>query len=195
MSEYDLTIGTTLSDERMSKCLLHLCKLGIINKSSNIQFNKKNRPWALPNNEIVKLSLLNLAAIAEFLDFISSTLNVSQENLMKTEPFSNLPWWEESVWIPISFSPAKVFEDDPEGSYFFGSVHGLQKALIIIKEKSKIAFGEDIPEYSQMRINYQDFCQTPVHIENKIQYFNWVWKGLFDATNISIKNNASIIGI
>ena len=194
MSEYILDIGECYDNRRMKLCLSYLHQLGLVQKNIFGKFGGQNVDLLNVSGKSLKtVSLLNLATVSLFLDYVGKLFDTPTYELMKNDDFSNLPFWQESLWVPLEFSPSKVFERDRDGPFFFGSAPRLLLTLNKVKKLSRIPLGK-VPEgYEQMVQDYDLFIEKFDGFSDNSSCIQWVWKCLHYATEIAMQNSLPLL--
>jgi hypothetical protein len=113
MSEFHLDVGACVNERRKRTCISHLVEFGFINEAADLGFE---------HHQPIKIySLLNLATVTAFTDYVADLVGRPTSDLMNDDDFANLPYWQDSIWASLDFAPARPFEDDLDGPFFFGS--------------------------------------------------------------------------
>jgi hypothetical protein len=113
---------------------------------------------------------------------------------MNNDEFSNLPFWQESIWVPIDFCPSKVFEKDRDGPFFFGSAPRLISTLNKVKDLSRIPLGKAPEGYEEMVLNYDSFIEKFDGFSEDTSCIQWVWYCLYYATELAIGKKLPLLG-
>ena len=105
----------------------------------------------------------------------------------------NLPWWENSLWLPVDFEDAGTLEDDP--TFFVGSCQALLRDLDALKVKSPLNLGEAPPAYAEMRADFQKFVRAGDALGlSADDCVRWVWKALREAAELAILEDTALWG-
>jgi len=186
MSEFDLSVGASYEDRRRALCASHLRDLGLSGEVSSL---------GLQAQEPVKLiTLLNIATVGCFLDYVAESAGRPTGELMDDPAFANLPYWQDSLWAPLDFTPAKAFEDDSDGPFFFGSSPRLLAALNHIKTISRIPLGPAPSQYEVMISDPRTFYKTFDRLADEQSCIQWVWRGLHDAATLALQKRVPMLG-
>lgn len=194
MSEYDLIVGKSYDKRRNDVCLGHLQSLGLVSKGMFGGFKGDNAKWAAFSKESAAFSLLNLATVCVFTDHVAQVMGQTQESLMNHETLGNLPWWMDSVWVPVDFSLHRAFEEDADGPFFLGSVSRLLVALGEVKKRSTIALDRKPPSYSAVREDPCGFAKDFQGLKDDEECIQWVWNGLYEAATLAETQQMPLLG-
>jgi hypothetical protein len=104
--------------------------------------------------------------------------------------YRNLPWWDDSVWLPIELEPATLEVDAP---FFLGSCTALLRELHDLQKTSQIQLGSAPQGYEEMRADIRKFYRS-FHSGGTFQLTDadcvrWVWLALRDGAELAIKEN------
>lgn len=197
MSEYLLLIGKIENRSLEKVCIQHLAKQGLVEENIFRASTGENLNWTAVESNIDELCLMNLASIGLFLDHAARLegFSDSTEALFKTQ-FKHLPWYMESIWLPIPFdAPAIPSDEERDYDMFIGSCWSLYDNLKKIREKSNLGLGETPQGYKFMRENYVEFSKSDFELNDDKSVIQWVWKGLWDGVTAAMKHNAPMMGI
>jgi hypothetical protein len=186
MSELTLTVGECCDERRSNQCISHIQELGLNPDVSCFRSQERGL------NK--KFLLLNLATVGVFLDYSASLVSKSTNELISDPAFMNLPFWQESFWIPQDFAPAKAFEEDDDGPFFFGSNLQLLLTLDFIKSVSRIPLGPVPPAYDLMVRDLRSFYREFKGIDGEQGCIQWVWRGLYDGATLAVQNKLPMAG-
>jgi hypothetical protein len=110
--------------------------------------------------------------------------------------FRNLPWWENSIWLPVEFNPPEKPSIEENGfPVFVGSSHRLLSELEEVQRSSPLALGTTPQGYDEMRSDLEGFYRSQFSLSEESSIIQWVWKGLYDAALIAIRERAPIWGM
>lgn len=186
MSEFTLTVGECYEQRRSERCMTHLQSLGI---SADPTFF---RPHA--SNPHRTYLLLNDATVGTFLDYVARLAGRPGNQLMNDPAFNNLPYWQDTLWIPFDFAHATAFVDDPDGPFFFGSSPRLLATLNAIKSSSQIPLGPAPAGYDLMISDERAFYKGFRGLQDDPSCIQWVWRGLHDAATLAVGNKLPMLG-
>jgi hypothetical protein len=68
-----------------------------------------------------------------------------------TSKYSNMPWWDNAVWLPIELEPVTL---EPEDPIFVGSSTALLRELRNLQNVSQIELGSAPEGYEEMRADW-----------------------------------------
>ena len=194
MSEYYLTVGKGYEKRRRIVCLGHMQNLGLVSKGFFGGFKGDNAKWTVSDREIAAYSLLNLATVCVFTDHVAQVMRQTPDILMEHETLGNLPWWMDSVWLPVDFSQHRAFEDDADGPFFLGSVPRLLAALDEVKRQSHIALDRTPASYSAMCRDPRGFVSDFHGLKDNDECVQWVWNALYEAATHADKQHLPVLG-
>lgn len=148
--------------------------------------------WRLCPERVAEISLLNLASVCSFLDYVAGSegFRDSGEGMEGTR-FRNLPWWEESVWLPVAIDPPPE-PHDPSEPLFVGSSPGLLAELASIRTMSRLDLGAIPDGYLEMRNDFKAFSRSSFELAGRDAVIRRVWRGLNDAAEIAVRNAAPL---
>jgi hypothetical protein len=146
------------------------------------------------SDEKTFLCALNGASFVLFLDHVSaldghadlqSAFAACQRGDSR---FRNMPWWDDSVWLPFAFSGVGPMEGD--FPTFVGSCPALLKELEIIRELSPLGLGAKPQGYEEMRKDITAFYRN-VHLRlDDADTIRWIWRVLYDGAEIAMASKA-----
>lgn len=146
--------------------------------------------WRRIPENITTVSLLNLASVGLFLDHVRQLPGFSEAR------FRNLPWWENSIWLPVEFTPPEEPIIQENGwSIFLGSSRRLIAELEDIRGVSPVRLGNRPPGYDMMRSDLKGFYRSEFSLTEDDIILQWVWRGLYDAAEIANREGAPIWGM
>ena len=88
--------------------------------------------------ESAMISVLNDASLDAFNTFAAGLEGFSVNDAITKTALRNLPWWLQSVWLPIEFDPPKELASDEGDPTFVRSSIRLLNDLAKIKEMSPL---------------------------------------------------------
>lgn len=147
--------------------------------------------WARYDGPGVQLSLLNLASLVFFTDYVARLegFKDSSRALGKMR-FKNLPLWETSVWLPTRLNI--VPEPRPSYPVFIGSAVTLLEELTEIQRASDLELGGAPEGYDRMRADLSAFCSSPFRLADERDIHRWVWRGLRDGAEAAAQMGAPV---
>ena len=149
--------------------------------------------WNNCREKIAWISILNLSSVCMFNDYAASLEGIrDSSNAMERTRFKSLPWWMYSYWLPIRLKAPVPPGDDWD--FLLGSSYTLLDELTEIKAMSDIDLDQVPPGYQLMRSDPKAWFKSEFELENDDDIIRWVWRGLWDAAELSIKENAPIFG-
>jgi hypothetical protein len=104
----------------------------------------------------------------------------------------NLPWWLQSVWLPIEFDPPKELASDEGDPTFVRSSIRLLNDLAKIKEMSPLNVSATPPTYGGMRNDNRSWFSIPHHLSDD-DTIKWVWNAFRDGAQISIERQCPMM--
>jgi hypothetical protein len=155
------------------------------------------QPWLNQPHELAIISCLNGATVMEFLRHTVQLAGYSDER----DGFAagedgklrerNFPWWDNSLWLPIKFDNPSGLRDEP--TYFIGSCQRLIVELDEMKRVSPLQLGQVVPEYFDMRADFQKFIRANHELNLTFEdSVRWVWRALREGAEIAISKNAAL---
>lgn len=196
MMDYELRVGTPFffEDEawQVETFLERLEKLGLVKRDSTGKIGGENAAWAGHRGPVTRISALTIEAVGLLLDHAGSLLGKSNKELMNDELYGHLPWWLESIWIPVDF-PLII----PEDHLFMGSLDKLCQALETIRTLSPYALGTIPPGYEKMRADpdspWDDELDWPKD-QLEIRCIQWAWLAFYQAATEALAQNTAFVG-
>ena len=186
MSEFDLSVGDSYDIRRTQLCISHLRNLGLSSKASD---------WGLETRQpIKKFFLLNLGTVVMFTDYVAKLVGRPTRLLMRDDAFENLPYWQDTLWAPVAFTPGKAFENDQAGPFYFGSSPRLLETLNYIKSISRIPLGPVPQQYDLMVTDFRAFYKNFRDLDSEQSCIQWVWRGLYDAATLAVQSKSPMLG-
>jgi len=145
--------------------------------------------------EDITISLLNLASVCCFLDHVAKLEGFpdSETALDKTR-FRNLPWWQTSIWLPLVFRPPQELAiESEELPVFLGSSQGLLSDLDEVQRLSGLDLGKKPDGYDRMRMDLSAFRRSDFVSADESSVVRWVWLGLRDGAEISLRRSSPLL--
>jgi hypothetical protein len=107
-----------------------------------------------------------------------------------TSKYSNMPWWDNAVWLPIELEPVTLEPGDP---IFVGSSTSPLRELRDLQNVSPIELGSAPEGYEEMRADWRKFYRS-VHSGGAarltdVDCLRWIWVTLRDGADLAIKEN------
>jgi len=100
----------------------------------------------------------------------------------------NLPWWDDSIWLPLEFDKPGTLED--RSTFFVGSCQQLIVELEEMRHTSSLRLGEVVPEYTDMRTDFLNFVRSnPDLALSDDDTIRWMWRALRDGAELAISQN------
>ena len=148
--------------------------------------------WLAANDQVAVISLLNLASVVVFLQHVARLDGFSSEQdafaafESGTTSFKNMPWWDNSIWLPVEIEAPKSFEgDDPT---FIGSAPALLRELRTLQEASPLDLGRAPNGYEQMRADIGQFYRSDNEEQlDEPAIIQWIWRALHDGAELAIQ--------
>ena len=143
------------------------------------------------------LCFLNGASLMEFLEHVGAVEGYPDGNTALAafargdSRLKNMPYWENSIWLPIDFEPAGTLEDDP--TVFVGSAPALLRELTDLQQRSPLGLGASPNGYEQMRQDIRAFYRG--HRASQLDEsdtIRWIWRALFDGATIANKSMSAL---
>jgi hypothetical protein len=103
----------------------------------------------------------------------------------------NMPYWENSIWLPFDFEPAGTLEDDP--TVFVGSGPALLRELTDLQRRSPLGLGASPNGYERMRQDIRAFYRDSRASQlDEADTIRWIWRALFDGATIANKSMSAL---
>ncbi len=152
--------------------------------------------WLAAERDETTICCLNGASVVEFLRHVVRCEGYSDERTgfaageNGNSKYRNMPWWDDSVWLPIELEPRTLEVDAP---FFVGSCTALLRELRDLQGISQIQLGSAPEGYQEMRADIRKFYRS-VHSGATLQltdadYVRWIWLALRDGAELAIKEN------
>jgi hypothetical protein len=105
--------------------------------------------------------------------------------------WKNLPWWDNSLWLPREFGNPGGLDDVP--TFFIGSCQGLVAELDELKRISALRLGEVPTAYSDMRKDFLQFVRSDRELDLSAEDgIRWVWRALREGAELAIAQDAAL---
>jgi hypothetical protein len=183
----DLAIG--LLDAETEKHVARICsRIGLKGWP-----NPDSQPDPMSGTTLI--SLLNDASFDLFNNYAAGLEGFSGPEAMVETSFRNLPWWLQSVWLPIEFDPPSDLASDEGDPTFVGSSIRLARELTTIKTMSSLDFGAIPSSYMEMRKNYRSWFRATLDHRNPLsqdETIRWIWNALSEAAQMSIESKVPV---
>jgi len=143
--------------------------------------------WRTCADNIARIDIFNLASVNVFLEHASEIEKRSRIKLR------NLPTHVYDVWLPFDFEPTAQPEiSDGDWPVPLLSSTRLLVELDEIQRLSDLNFGKVPSGYELMRSDPNEFYKSEISLDGNT-VIQWVWKGLWDAAELSIQNSAPVL--
>ena len=183
----DLVIGPADLSHLEQAIAAHLTGLGVKHDLEK---------WFATEHGETTICCLNGASVVEFLRHVVRCEGYSDERTgfavgeNGTSKYRNMPWWDDSVWLPIELEPGTLEVDAP---FFVGSCTALLRELRNLQDISQIQLGSAPAGYEEMRADIRKFYRS-IHSGAAFQLTDadsvrWIWLALRDGAELAIKEN------
>lgn len=188
----DLIIGPL--DLDIQHHVFRICRrIGLRNSpSTGGPIGRMTASGAQRETESVVISVLNNASLDAFNTFAAGLEGFSGLDAIAKTGLRNLPWWLQSVWLPIDFDPPKELASDKDDPTFVGSSIRLLNELAKIKEMSPLDVSTTPPTYNDMRNDYRSWFSKPHHLSED-DAIRWIWNALGYGAQISIEKQSPMM--
>jgi hypothetical protein len=153
--------------------------------------------WLRRPDTIAEISCLNGATVVEFLRHAVRLEGYADENAGLAAgadgklKWKNLPWWDNSLWLPREFGNPGGLDDVP--TFFIGSCQGLVAELDELKRISALRLGEVPTAYSDMRKDFLQFVRSDRELDLSAEDgIRWVWRALREGAELAIAQDAAL---
>ncbi len=152
------------------------------------------KEWFGPEKPIASLCVFNLASIVLFLEHTAQLEGLASSNDAITQSrWANLPYWIDSVWLPITGQPKVKVQDIFGMPTFLGSTSGLLADLLEINNLSPMKLNSIPPQYDVMRRDPVAFFRQEAEILEEPDVLRWLWLALFDAATLANEYQVPVI--
>jgi hypothetical protein len=137
--------------------------------------------------ESITISVINAASLDLFNSYAARLEGLTGADAMDKTTYRNLPWWLQSVWLPIEFEPPKDIASDEGDPLFVGSSVRLLSELAEIQDKSNLELGTVPNEYHVMCADYGTWLRSADGHDalSENDTIRWIWRSLSDGAEIS----------
>jgi len=182
----DLTIGK-LPEEMQEGAVAAVARLGV----------RDSEEWQKTPEHIATINLLNLASVVFFTDHVAKLEDFADSAAaLEHTRFRHLPWWQTSIWLPISFQPPPEPAMESDGwPVFLGSCQGLLADLAEIQKLSDMSLGATPEGYDAMRADHGAFMRSGFELSDDRSIIQWVWRGLHDSAEMALSRSSPIFGM
>ena len=151
--------------------------------------------WFGPEKPIASLCIFNLASIVFFLEHTAQLEGLASANDAITQSrWTNLPYWIDSVWLPIAGQPKVKVQDIQGMPAFLGTTSGLLADLIEINSLSPMRLNSIPPYYEAMRQDPVNFFRNQeMEVLEESDILRWLWLSLFDASTLANEHQVPLI--
>jgi hypothetical protein len=182
----DLTVGSAGLVGFEGSVATHLAGLGV---KHDLQ------TWSTAKHDIATICCLNIASVVVFLRHVVRCGGHSNETLgfrageRGETKYRNMPWWDNSVWLPTELANPGNLKDDP--TTFVGSCVGLLRELKALQEESDLRLGTVPSGYEDMRADIEHFYRSNIALRlTNEDCIRWIWLALRDGADLAIKENS-----
>jgi hypothetical protein len=133
----------------------------------------------LPGDLIRTLNFLNVASIGLFLSHVAEIEGLpSAAEGVTDSKFRQMPWWQDSVWLPLVENVAEVVE----GTVFVGSCSHLLRELDTIAELSSAPLTDPIHEEAA----------SPDSALTEHETLRFIWQRLHEGAETALASGACL---
>ena len=184
MSEANLKIGR-LPSELESAASDAFSRLAIADSAS----------WRTVGGQPTSIQIFNLASVVLFTDHVAKLEGLADSGAaMEATRFPHLPWWQTSVWLPVTFQPPKDPAIDMGGwPVFLGSCQGLLADLAEVQKLSDMTLGTTPDGYDAMRCDLRAWLRSGFELSDERAIIQWVWKGLHESAEIAVRTGSALL--
>jgi hypothetical protein len=150
--------------------------------------------WRAAEDRIATICCLNIASVMVFLRHVVRCDGHSDEEVVLRAGehgetnYRNMPWWDNSVWLPAEFERPGNLEDDP--TTFIGSCFALLRELDNLQKVSDLQLGIAPHRYQEMRADITSFYRSNTWSRlTDEDCVRWIWLALRDGAEMAIKEN------
>ena len=190
----DLVVGPGDLSHLKDAIAAHLTRVGVRNNDLE--------KWLAAEYGETEICCLNGASVGEFLRHVVRCEGYSDERTgfaageNGTSKYRNMPWWDDSVWLPVEFEPVTLEIDAP---FFVGSCVALLRELRDLQDISQIKLGSAPDRYDDMRADIRKFYRSirsgaTFRLTDVDDSVRWVWLALRDGAELAIKQNTVLYG-
>jgi hypothetical protein len=148
--------------------------------------------WLAADDSAATISCLNSASVVAFLRHVvhceghSDELTGFAAGESGKSKFRNMPWWDNSIWLPVELEHSGNLKDD--ATVFVGSCKALLRELRELQEVSQLQLGASPEGYEEMRTDIRRFYSSNATIQlTDADCVRWVWLALRDGAEMAIK--------
>ena len=145
-------------------------------------------PSRIESAGFISISVINAASLDLFNSYAARLEGFTGADAIDKTTYRNLPWWIQSVWLPIEFDPPKDLASDADDPLFVGSCVKLLSELAEIRNKSDLELGTVSDSYHVMRSDYGTWFRGAVDRDDVLSEsdtIRWIWRSLHDGAEIS----------
>jgi hypothetical protein len=136
----------------------------------------------------VTISAINVASLDLFNSYAARLEGLTDTDAMDKTTYRNLPWWLQSVWLPIEFDPPKDLASDEGDPLFVGSCGQLLSELAEIQNRSDLELGTVPDAYHVMRSDHGTWFRGAPDRDDVLSEsdtIRWISRSLNDGAEIS----------
>jgi hypothetical protein len=136
----------------------------------------------------ITISAINGASLDLFNSYAARLEGFTGADAIDKTTYRNLPWWLQSVWLPLDFDPPKELASDEDDPLFVGSCVKLLSELAEIRNKSDLDLGTVPDSYHAMRSDYGLWFRSVRDRDDVLSEsdtIRWIWRSLNDGAEIS----------
>jgi len=184
MSEANLVVGQ-LPEEHQEAAIAAVARLDISGSTA----------WSEFAGQPTGISLFNLATVVLFTEHVARLEGFADSGAATERTrFRHLPWWQTSIWLPVTFQPPPEPAIDMDGwPIFLGSCQGLLADLAEVQKLSDMKLGETPDGYDKMRADYRAFMRSRFTMSDERILIQWVWRGLHDGAKLAESGSALML--
>ena len=153
--------------------------------------NSLMEEWKAGPSEVGYVDTLNEASVGAFLEFTAKLEGcASSEEAIENSKWKNLPYWLQSIWLPLEGVNVDPIVVDIEGMpTLIGTVIGLVNDLEAIAAATKIWLKKKPRNFDLMMSDPKAFYALNVADLDEETTLRWIWNSYYEGAKLSLLHN------
>jgi len=146
--------------------------------------------WKAGPAEVGYLDTLNEASVVTFLEFTAKLEGTSSEEAIQNSKWKNLPYWLQSIWLPLESIKVDPVVVEIEGMpTLIGTATGLVNDLEAIAVAAKIGLQKKPSNFDLMLSDPKAFYALEVADLDEQTTLRWLWNSYYEGAKLSLLHN------
>ncbi|MDO8353767.1 MAG: hypothetical protein Q7T14_09910 [Aestuariivirga sp.] len=146
--------------------------------------------WKAGPAEVGYLDTLNEASVVAFLEFTAKLEGTSSEEAIENSKWKNLPYWLQSIWLPLEGVKVDPVVVEIEGMpTLIGTATGLVNDLEAIATAADIGLKKKPNNFDLMLTDPKAFYGLKVADLDEETTLRWIWHSYYAGAKLALLRN------